>query len=69
MLVMLSRLFIAAMRSPSEKGLTYGLLFVMFNCVLSLAHVVSWAMCGTGLYRFLIFVDSHTFNSEQPKEY
>ena len=31
--VMLSRLFIAAFRSSSGKGLTSWLLFVMFNCV------------------------------------
>ena len=30
---MLSRLFIAAMRSPAGKGLTFWLLFVMSNCV------------------------------------
>ena len=35
-------LFIAALWSPAAKGLTYWLLFVMFNCVLfSLSHVVS----------------------------
>ena len=31
--VMLSLLFIAAVRSPAGKGLTSWLLFVMFNCV------------------------------------
>ena len=30
---MLSRLFIAALRSPAGKRLTSWLLFVMFNCV------------------------------------
>ena len=30
--VMLSRLFIAALRSPAGKGLTSWLLFVMINC-------------------------------------
>ena len=45
--VMLSRLFIAALRSPAGKRLTSWLLFVMFNGVLSLSHVVSWVMCGT----------------------
>ena len=40
--VMLSRLFIAALWSPAGKRLTSWLLFVMFNCVLSLSHVVSW---------------------------
>ena len=45
--VMLSRLFIAALWSPAVKGLTYRLLFVMFNCVLSLSHVVSLVRFGT----------------------
>ena len=39
--VMLSRLFIAALWSSAEKGLTSWLSFVMFNCVLSLSHVES----------------------------
>ena len=30
---MLSRVFIAALWSPAERGMTYWLLFVMFNCV------------------------------------
>ena len=38
---MLSRLLIAALWSPAGKGLTSWPLFVMFNCVLSLSHVVS----------------------------
>ena len=41
-LVMLSRLFIAALGSSAGKGITYWFSFVMFNCVLSLSHVVSW---------------------------
>ena len=36
-----ARLFIAALWSPAGKGLTSWLSFVMFNCVLSLSHVVS----------------------------
>ena len=40
------RLLIAAMWSPAVKGLTSWLSFVMFNCVLSLSHVVSWVRCG-----------------------
>ena len=35
------RLFMAALWSPAGKGVTSWLLFVMFNCVLSLSHVVS----------------------------
>ena len=45
--IMLSRLFIAALWPPAEKGLTSMLLFVMFNSVLSLSHVVSWVRRGT----------------------
>ena len=48
--VMLSRLFIAALWSPAGKGLTSWVLFVMFNCVLLLSHVVSCFMCSTLLY-------------------
>ena len=44
---MLSRLFIAALWSLAGIGLTSWLLFVMFNCVLSLSHLVSWVRCGT----------------------
>ena len=44
--VMVSCLFIAALWSPVGKGLTSWLLFVMFNFVLSLSHVVSWGTCG-----------------------
>ena len=48
--VMLLRLFIAALWSPGGKGLTSWLLFVMFNVILLLSHLVSWDRCGTGLY-------------------
>ena len=60
---MLSRLFIAALWSPAGKGLISWLLFVMFNYVLSLSHLVSsmWVRCGTSLYRFLIFAAFLTF--------
>ena len=37
--VMLLRLFIAALWSPVEKGLTWRLLFVMFIAVSLLSHV------------------------------
>ena len=40
---MLSRLFIAALWSPAGKGLTSWLSGEMFNCILSLSHVVSWS--------------------------
>ena len=38
--VMPSRLFIAALWSPAGKGLTSWLMFVTFNCILSLV------LCG-----------------------
>ena len=44
---LLLHLFIDALWSPAGKGLTSWLLFVMFNCVLSLSHVLSWVRCGT----------------------
>ena len=40
-IVMLLRLFIAALWSPGGKGLTSWLLFVMFIVVVLLSHVVS----------------------------
>ena len=45
-IVMLLRLFIAALWSPAGKGLTSWLLFVMFIVVVLLSHVVSWVRCG-----------------------
>ena len=45
--VMLSHVFIAALWSPTGKGLTSWLLFVSFIVFLSLSHVVSWVRCGT----------------------
>ena len=50
MFVMLSRLFIAALRSPEGNELTSWLLFVMFIVILLLSHLVSWDRCGTLLY-------------------
>ena len=61
---MLSRLLIAALWSPAGKGLTSWLPSVMFNCVLSLSHVISWARRGTLLYRFLIFAVFLTLRRE-----
>ena len=46
-IVMLLRLFIAALWSPAGKGLTSWLLFVMFIVVVLHSHVVSWVRCGT----------------------
>ena len=47
--LMLSRLFIAALWSPAEKGLTSWLLMAMFIVFLLLSHVVSWLRCGVSL--------------------
>ena len=53
--VILSCLLLAALWSPVGKGLTSWLSCVWcFLVFLSLSHVVSRAMCGTWLYRFLI---------------
>ena len=54
--VMLSCVFIAVLWSPEGKGLTAWLLFVMYVVILLLSYLVSWDMCGTWLYRFLILV-------------
>ena len=45
--LMLLRLFIAALWSPAEKGLTYWLLLVIVIVFLLLSHVISWVWCGT----------------------
>ena len=58
---MLSRLFIAALSSPEEKGLTSWLLFVMFIVFLFLSNLVSWDRCCTWLYLFLIHAVFLTF--------
>ena len=42
-----SRMFIAALWSPTGKGLTSWLLLVMFIVFLLLSYVVSWVRCGT----------------------
>ena len=46
--LMLSRLFIAALWSPTGKGLTSWLLLVMFILFFcNISHVVSRVRCGT----------------------
>ena len=59
--LMLSRLFIAALWSPTGIGLTSQLLSVMFIVFLLLYHLVSWVRCGAWLYRYLIFAVFLTF--------
>ena len=44
--LLLSRLFIAALWSPTGKGLTSWLLLMIIVFLLS-SHVVSWVRCGT----------------------
>ena len=44
--LMLLRLYIAALWSPAGKGLTSWLLLVMLIVFLLLYHVVSWVRCG-----------------------
>ena len=45
--VMLSCLFTASLWSSEGKGLTSWLLFMVFNVILLLSHLVSWDRCGT----------------------
>ena len=45
--LMLSRLFIAVLWSPADKGMPSWLLLVMFIVLLLLSHSVSWVRCGT----------------------
>ena len=54
-LVILWRLFIAALWSPEGKGLTCSALVCDVYCEFVTSHLVSWNRCGTCLYRFLIF--------------
>ena len=41
-----ARLFVDALRSPAEKGLTYWLSFVMTNCDVVTFPLVSWVRCS-----------------------
>ena len=52
--VMFSRLFIAALWSPEDKGLTPCLLLVLLIVILLLSHLVAWDRCG-----FVCFFTSH----------
>ena len=59
--VMLSRMFIAALWSPAGKGLTSWFLILMFNCVFVIFPCGSLVKFSTWLYRFLIFAAFLTF--------
>ena len=70
LLCLCARLFICALMSPAEKGLTYWLSCVVLDCIDSWSlqpyllsncefvtfPLVSWVRCGTWLFRFLIFI-------------
>ena len=59
-----ARLFKCALWSPTGKGLTSWLSFVVSNCEFVTFPLVSWVRCGTWLYRFLIFAPLLTFNTD-----
>ena len=66
LLCLSARLFICALCSPSGKGLTSWLSFVVSNCEFFFVTfpLVSWVRCGTLLYRFLIFVPLLTYTKK-----
>ena len=47
LLCLCARLFICALWSPAEKGLTSWLSFVVSNCEFVTFPLVSWVRCGT----------------------
>ena len=55
LLCLCERLYICALWSPAEKGLTSRLSFVVSSYEYVTFPLVSWVRCGTWLYRFLIF--------------
>ena len=57
------RLFICALWSPAEKGLTSWLSFAMSNCEVFTFPLVPWVRRGAWLYRFLIFALFLTLNN------
>ena len=60
--VILTCLFLAALWSPTGKGLaSWPYCIWCFLLLLSLSNMVSWVRCGTWLYRFLIFAASFYF--------
>ena len=69
LLCLCTRLFICALWSPTGKGLTTWLLFVMSNCEFVIFLLVSWVRCGTWLYQFLIFVPLLTLSAKIVSEF
>ena len=65
LLCLCAHLFICALWSPAEKGLTSWLSFVVSNCEFVTFPLVSWVGCGTGLYRLLIFAPLLTLTSHR----
>ena len=61
LLCLCARLFICALWSSGGKRLTSWLSFVVSNCEFVTFPFVSWARCGTRLYRFLIFAPLLTY--------
>ena len=55
------RLFISALWSPAGKALISWLSFVVSNCEFLTFPFVSWVMCGTFLFQYLIFALLLTF--------
>ena len=53
--VMISSLLITALWSAAEKRLTDWPSSVAFICICVTFYAVSWARCGTLLYRLMIF--------------
>ena len=49
LLCLCTRLFICALWSPTVKGLTYWLSFVVSNCEFVTYPLVTWVRCGTYL--------------------
>ena len=47
LLCLCAHLFISALLSPAEKGLTYWLSFVVSNREFVTFSLVSWVRCGT----------------------
>ena len=48
-------LFVCALSPPAGKGLISWFSFMVSNCEFVTCRLVSWVMCGSWLYRFLVF--------------
>ena len=61
LLCLFARLFICTLWPPAGKGLVSWLSCVVSYCEFITFPLVSWARCGTCLYRFLILATLLTF--------